>query len=135
VPISSNNKDHNSMAHTHSDESGLLGVIEFSKIPFVPKRLFWITGVSPESIRANHAHRTCHQLLVCMSGTVTASITTTQKLEKVVVLSLGEVLHLEPLNWLQLHTFSENSVLAVLASEPYDPNEYINEMAEFFSID
>ena len=113
------------------DRDGTLGVLEFSKVPFIPKRLFWITSVSSDSVRANHAHKTCHQLLICMSGSVKATITTRENLNREVLLSIGKVLHLEPMNWLQLHNFSEDGVLGVLASEPYDPGEYINELDDF----
>lgn len=123
----------NANAGIFGDRDGTLGVLEFSKVPFIPKRLFWITGVSPDSVRANHAHKTCHQLLICMSGSVKATIITRDNLKSEVLLSIGKVLHLEPMNWLQLHHFSEDGVLGVLASEPYDPCEYINNLDDFIS--
>jgi hypothetical protein len=41
-------------------------------------------------------------------------------------MSIGTTLHLPPLHWLALSNFSQDAVLGVLASEPYDKNEYIN---------
>jgi hypothetical protein len=45
-------------------------------------------------------------------------------------MSAGTTLHLPPLHWLELSAFSENAVLGVLASQPYDRNEYITDYEE-----
>jgi hypothetical protein len=40
------------------------------------------------------------------------------------------MVHLEPLMWLDLIHFTTDGVLGVMASEPYDPGEYINDFEE-----
>lgn len=55
---------------THSDERGSLGVAEFSGLPFVPKRFFWLHAVSEGSTRASHGHRECEQLVFVQQGTI-----------------------------------------------------------------
>jgi hypothetical protein len=41
---------------------------------------------------------------------------------------------LPPLHWLELMNFSRDAVLGVLASEPYDKDEYINSLEELFEL-
>ena len=113
-----------------SELTGDLGVFEFSQLFFRPERFFWLKGIDPDVTRANHAHRTCHQLLICLAGRLKATVTAPSGNEKVFHLEFGEMLYLKPLMWLQLSEFSNDAVLGVLASEPYDPDEYINDFQE-----
>ena len=109
---------------------GVLGVTEFGNVPFTPQRFFWLSGVGPDTTRANHGHRSCHQLLICQQGTLDATITRGNGEISVHAMSIGTTLHLPPLHWLELSNFSQDAVLGVLASEPYDKNEYINSREE-----
>ena len=115
-----------------AEADGLLGVTEFADLPFVPQRFFWLSAIEGDAIRADHAHRTCHQLLVCLAGSLTATITTVGNQSVVHAMSVGTTIHLAPLNWLELSVFSTDAVLGVLASEPYDNQEYITDRSEFF---
>jgi hypothetical protein len=108
--------------------------MEFAGLPFVPKRFFWLSAIDGNAIRADHAHRTCHQMLVCLAGSLTATTTNIGNEVVVYSMSVGTTIHLEPLHWLELSSFSTDSVLGVMASEPYDENEYITERSEFFGL-
>ena len=130
------NSSRNELTSVFQEIEGTLGATEFSYIPFTPQRFFWLSKVPPDSIRANHGHRSCHQLLICQQGTLDATITRGNGEISVHVMSLGSTLYLPPLHWLKLSNFSHNAVLGVLASEPYDKNEYINsreELSELWS--
>ena len=109
---------------------GVLGVTEFGNVPFTPQRFFWLSGVGSDTTRANHGHRSCHQLLICQQGALDATITRGNGEISVHAMSIGTTLHLPPLHWLELSHFSQDVVLCVLASEPYDKNEYINSREE-----
>jgi UDP-2-acetamido-3-amino-2,3-dideoxy-glucuronate N-acetyltransferase len=117
-----------------TEVDGLLGVMEFAGLPFVPKRFFWLSAIDGNAIRADHAHRTCYQMLVCLAGSLTATITNIGNEVVIYSMSAGTTIHLEPLHWLELSSFSTDSVLGVMASEPYDENEYITERSEFFGL-
>ena len=118
-------------AHVHTEHDGSLGVIEFADTPFQPQRFFWLSGIDPETTRASHAHHKCHQLLMCLAGEMTASITSVAGEKREFRLRLGDMVHLEPLMWLDLTNFTSDGVLGVMASEPYDPSDYINDFEEF----
>lgn len=117
-------------ARVNNDRRGLLAAIEFSAVPFDVQRVFWITDVTPGSTRAGHAHRTCEQFLFCITGTITATVTDSDKNTYTRTLNIGDTLHLPPLHWLVLSNFSEGSVLGVLASQPYDRDEYIEDISQ-----
>ena len=120
----------NEITNIIHDLDGTLGVTEFLACPFTPRRLFWLTGVDQNQVRANHAHRSCHQLLICQQGKLTAKITRGDGEISLHELKVGTTLHLPPLYWLELACFSKDAVLGVLASEPYDKNEYITSKDE-----
>lgn len=120
-----------SLVKMFSESRGLLGVVELSHLPFIPKRMFWITDVPTATSRAGHAHRTCTQLLIGLSGSTVATVTTKDGVSGVTILSVGNSLLIPPRHWLVLSDFSPGSVLGVLASEPYKPDEYITDYFEF----
>jgi len=122
------------MSHVFHEHDGSLGVIEFTSIFFTPRRLFWLFGISPDAIRAAHAHRTSHQLLICLTGSLVADVTIKGSEATSHSMTAGSTLHLEPLQWLELRNFSHDAVLAVLASEHYDAAEYINSWDELHEI-
>src|SRR3990167_1373766 len=54
------------------DIRGSLTVGEFDRsIPFVAKRYFMVFDVPSEETRGEHAHRECHQFLICVRGSCT----------------------------------------------------------------
>lgn len=123
-----------SWARIFAEPDGVLGVTEFAGLPFVPQRFFWLSAIDKDTIRADHAHKKCHQLLICLAGSLTATITTVSNEVVVHTMSVGSTIHLTPLHWLKLSAFSSDAVLGVLASEPYSQNEYITERSEFFGL-
>ena len=112
------------------DSRGSLGVIEFEELPFVPQRLFWIFGVKGDSSRASHAHKVCEQFLFVQSGSLSAFVTDKSGATQKINLSAGQTLYLTPRLWLELSAFSEDAVLGVFASHPYDKNDYITTITE-----
>jgi len=117
-----------------SEVDGDLGVIDFDILPFLPNRFFWLMGVDGDAIRADHAHRTCHQFLVCQRGVVTATVTSGDEVVSINEMRVGSTLYLKPLQWLKLTKFSSDSVLGVFASEPYRLNEYITDKKELLEL-
>src|ERR1700690_4436488 len=51
------------------DLRGSLVFAEYDKIlPFIPKRYFLVFDVPSKEVRGEHAHRKCHQFMVCIKG-------------------------------------------------------------------
>jgi len=110
-------------------KAGVLRVLD--PLPFVARRFFWL-DVPRRASRGGHAHRTNWQLVVPVRGAVTARCQwyVSRRLRTHAwQLAPGMALVVPPRVWLDL-TFVTNGVCAVLASEPYDAAEYINDKAE-----
>ena len=116
------------MAHfislkTFTDKRGNLTVIE-KIIPFSIKRIFYIYGVD-DSIRGGHRHKKTTQAAICLKGSCIISNYDSEKQEEFILDSPDKCLILEPRDWHQMHSFSKDSILMVLASEHFDKNDYI----------
>jgi dTDP-4-dehydrorhamnose 3,5-epimerase-like enzyme len=118
------------MAHfislkTFTDTRGNLTVIE-KVIPFDIKRIFYIYGVD-ESVRGGHRHHRTKQAAICIKGSCIISNDDNRKKENFILDSPDKCLILEPKDWHEMHLFSQDAILMVLASEYYDEKDYIYE--------
>ena len=115
-----------------SDLRGSLGAIELSgQLPFEVQRIFFISNVPSKSIRGEHAHRTCDQLLICISGQLRVLLDDGKQRLDINLDSSSEALHIPSCVWASQYGFSHDAVLLVLASEAYDPDEYIRDYEQF----
>lgn len=116
------------------DLRGSLAALEFSNLPFAPRRAFAVYGVPDESVRGAHAHRECGQLLICASGEVSCVAddgTSRQEFR----LSSPEIgLLIPPLVWSMQYRYSWDAVVVVLAELPYDPDDYIRDYEDFLEL-
>ena len=114
------------------DMRGDLSVGEFpSDIPFIPRRYFLVFDVPSQETRGEHAHRECHQFLVCVKGSCSV-VADDGRHRKEVLLDAPELgLHLPPMTWGIQYRYSADAVLLVFASHAYDPADYIRDYAEF----
>ena len=116
------------------DDRGSLGVIEIaSHAPFVPVRMFWISGVAPGTARGGHAHRECSQFMVCLSGKVRVdAMDGTVKQE--FLLERGDFINIIPGIFATEAFLEEGTVLGVLCDRPYEPEDYIYERDLFVPV-
>jgi len=78
------------------------------------------------SIRGQHAHKECWQFVYASESGITLNIKNTSG-SNVFVLDSSMGLLIPPYNWIEIHFQEKRSKLNVLASHPYDPNDYIYE--------
>jgi len=115
-----------------SDLRGSLSVGEFHKdLPFIPKRYFLVFDVPSQETRGEHAHRQCHQFLICVKGSVQVLVDDGENRHEVVLNSSDVGIHLPPMIWGTQYKYSKDAVLLVFASEVYDADEYIRSYEEF----
>lgn len=110
---------------TFTDVRGNLTVIE-KVLPFDIKRIFYIYGVD-SSVRGGHRHHKTHQAAIALKGRCTVSNNDGALRESFVLDSPAKCLLLEPGDWHQMHDFTPDAILMVLASEYFDPDDYIYE--------
>jgi UDP-2-acetamido-3-amino-2,3-dideoxy-glucuronate N-acetyltransferase len=113
------------------DLRGSMVASEFGDLPFVPKRVFTVFGVSNARIRGSHAHRACAQLLVCVSGSLSCIVDDGERREEITLDSPDMGLYVPPMVWGTQYNHAPDTVLLVLASQGYDPADYIRDYDEF----
>jgi acetyltransferase-like isoleucine patch superfamily enzyme/dTDP-4-dehydrorhamnose 3,5-epimerase-like enzyme len=116
-----------------SDLRGRLtaGELPSESIPFTPQRWFLVYDVPSREVRGEHAHRVCHQFLVCVSGQVTVAVDDGDRRSEVVLDEPTLGLYVPPRVWASQYRYDDAAVLLVLASHHYDPDDYIREYETF----
>jgi hypothetical protein len=103
-------------------------------VPFEVKRCFLVFNVPSREVRGEHAHRTQHQLLVCVRGSVSLMVDDGASREAFVLDSPTVGIHVAPLVWAAQYRYSADAALLVLSSGHYDPDDYIRDYSEFISL-
>jgi UDP-2-acetamido-3-amino-2,3-dideoxy-glucuronate N-acetyltransferase len=120
---------------TFADERGALSVLQSGMgIPFEISRVFYTYDTSAGVKRGSHAHKTCWQLLVCVSGFMQVESTDTLSTKTFELNSPRKGLLIPPLIWSTQFGYSPGAVCLVLASEIYAQDEYINNFEDFVSL-
>ena len=118
------------MAHqidlkTFTDDRGNLTVIE-KVIPFDVKRIFYIYGVN-EAVRGGHRHHLTRQAAISIRGRCSIYNCDGTNEQVFELDQPHSCLILETSDWHQMYNFSADAILMVLASEYFDPSDYIYE--------
>ena len=118
-----------------SGDNGSLIVAELgSGLPFAAERIFTLFGIPAGEARGIHAHRRCEQFLVCMTGSVTAVVDDGTVRQEFVLDRPTLGLYMPALTWGTQYNYSADAMLVVLASEPYDAADYIEDYDEFVAL-
>lgn len=114
------------------DERGSLVALEAEKsVPFVIKRVYYIFGTKAGVSRGFHAHKKLQQVAICITGSCRMILDDGQQRNEVLLNSPNKGLVIGDLVWREMHDFSEDCVLLVLASEHYDESDYIRNYNDF----
>jgi len=117
-----------------ADLRGSLAVGEFPQhVPFAPKRYFIVFDVPGKDVRGEHAHRRCHQFLVCLRGSLSVVVDDGTSSEEIALDRPSIGLYLPPMIWAVQYRYSADALLLVFASDPYDAGDYIRDYDEFLS--
>lgn len=114
------------------DQSGSLVALEAERnVPFIIKRIYYIFSVQAGVARGFHAHRNLKQVVICLSGRCRIVLDNGSQRQETWLDSPTKGLVIDDLVWREMHDFSEDCVLLVLASEYYDEADYIRNYDEF----
>ena len=117
------------------DLRGNLTVGEFTReIPFVPLRYFMVFGVPSKEVRGEHAHRECHQFLICVRGSCAVVADDGTRRVEISLDAPNRGVHLPPMTWATQYKYSADALLLVFASHYYDASDYIRAYTEFAAL-
>ena len=103
-------------------------------LPFQPKRYFIVSDVPSKEVRGEHAHRTCHQILVCLHGSVACVVDDAKNRAEYILDTPEKALYIPPMIWGTQYKYSKDCVLLVLASHKYDADDYIREYDTYLEL-
>lgn len=116
------------------DKRGNLSFIEeFKQIPFKIERTYWIYDVPGGEHRGGHAYRENEEFIVALSGSF--DVILDDGINKTVY-SLNRSyygLYVPKGIWREMNNFSTNSLALILASTPFNPQDYIRDYQTFIN--
>jgi UDP-2-acetamido-3-amino-2,3-dideoxy-glucuronate N-acetyltransferase len=117
-----------------TDLRGNLSVGEFEQhIPFPVRRYFLVFDVPSAETRGEHAHKQCHQFLICVKGTVSVVADDGENRQEFLLQKPNQGVLLPAGTWGIQYKYSADAVLLVFASEHYNAADYIRRYDDFLA--
>ncbi|WP_148863385.1 sugar 3,4-ketoisomerase [Marinobacter fonticola] len=114
------------------DDRGSLVALESGRaVPFDIKRVYYIFGTMEGVSRGFHAHKELQQVAVCVSGQCRMLLDNGTEKAELWLDAPTKGVAIEPMVWHEMHDFSSDCVLLVVASEHYDESDYIRNYEDF----
>lgn len=122
-------------AEQYRDQRGNLRVLSVERETGMSiKRVFWVSDVTPGVTRGHHAHKSGHQVLICLSGSLEVTLRDHLGEETKVLSPNSPAIWMKPLTWGVQRFLQPETVLLVLASNEFDESDYIRDEQEFRSL-
>lgn len=113
------------------DRGSLIALESYKNIPFDIKRVYYIFDTKQGVAREFHAHKALTQVLICVKGSCRILLDDGKQKEWATLNQPNQGLMIESFIWHEMHDFSKDCVLMVLASDYYDESDYIRDYDEF----
>lgn len=114
------------------DDRGSLVALEGSKlVPFSIQRVYYLFATKPGVSRGFHAHRQLQQLAICVTGHCRMVLDDGRARQDAWLDSPTKGLLIGNMIWREMHDFSPDCVLLVLADSHYDEADYIRDYDKF----
>ena len=117
-----------------TEGAGFVSVFVNQGLPFAVRRVYYIYDVPAGVTRGFHAHKTLEQLLIAVNGAIEVTLDDGRGcIQSHVLDSPSKSLYVGPALWRTMKWKTAGAVLMVLASEPYDPDDYIRDYDQFLT--
>lgn len=114
------------------DHRGQLVALQaLDNVPFSIERAYYLTDTLAGVSRGYHAHRELTQLAVCVSGRCRMVMDDGQSRSDYWLDASNKGVLIPPMVWHEMHDFSTDCVLLVLADAHYDEADYIRDYSQF----
>ena len=115
-----------------TDPRGNLTVVEqLNQVPFEIARVYWTYDIPGGGRRGGHAHRTCEEVVIAVSGSFDVELFDGKERHVYHLNHPYQGLYIGTGVWRTLEDFSSGAVCLVVASELFDEDEYIYDYDEF----
>ena len=117
------------------DKRGNLSIIEeFNQVPFKIERTYWIYDVPGGEIRGGHAYRKNQEFIIALSGSFDVILDDGKERNTFSLNRSYYGLYVPEGLWREINNFSTNALALILASTPYNADDYIYDYQEFLSL-
>ena len=116
------------------DRGALISLEENINVPFEIKRVYFIFNTNDGISRGFHAHKDLEQVALCVKGSCRLVLDNGKSRESIILDSPNKGIYIDNSKWREMHDFSEDCVLLVLASKVYDESDYIRDYKEFLRL-
>ena len=113
------------------DRGGLISLEQNQNIPFDIKRVYYIFDTQQGVARGFHAHKDLQQVAICVKGSCRFILDNGVQRESVILDEPNLGLFIDSMMWREMHDFSDDCVLMVIANHHYDEADYIRNYDEF----
>lgn len=114
------------------DERGQLFSLETNQnVPFDIKRVYYMFGMQDDLPRGFHAHKELRQLAICIKGSCRMILDDGTRKEEAVLSKPNTGIMIDKLIWHEMHDFSNDCILMVIASDFYDESDYLRNYKDF----
>lgn len=118
--------------HSLGDDRGSLISLEAQKnIPFEIRRVYYLFRTKANVARGFHAHKKLKQVAIAVSGSCRFILDDGTARNEIVLDDPSMGLLIDSFLWREMHDFSQDCVLMVLASDIYDEADYIRNFNDF----
>jgi dTDP-4-dehydrorhamnose 3,5-epimerase-like enzyme len=118
-----------------ADSRGALSYAQLGdQLPFEVRRYFLLFNVPEGAIRGAHAHRDLQQFVVCVHGSCRVIVDDGEHRDELRLSSPQRGIYVPPLLWTTVVPDSRDTAVIVLASDEYDPDDYIRDYDEFLAV-
>ena len=116
------------------DPRGNLTVAQsMDHIPFNVSRVYWVYDVPAGESRGGDAHKQCREFIVAASGSFTVTLDDGYTQTSYHLNHPWQGLYVETGVWRTLNDFSSGAVCLVLASDPFEEDDYIRDYNDFLA--
>ena len=115
---------------TFTDERGAIIVMD-KELPFEVKRVLWLHHIKDGKDRGAHALLDSNEIMVAVHGSFVVDLDDTNTKTSVVLDNPGKGLIIRPGVWFRTHSYKEDGVSLILASEEYARDKYTYDYEEY----
>jgi hypothetical protein len=100
-------------------------------VPFDIQRVYYVYDVPGGAERGGHAHKALQQFIIAVTGSFDVVLDDGRESRRVRLDRAYRGLYVTPMIWRELRDFTSGSVCLVLASAPFDENDYFRNYRSF----
>lgn len=115
---------------TFTDERGAISVMD-KELPFEVKRVFWLHHIKEGKDRGAHALLDSSEIMIAVHGSFVVDLDDTETKTSVLLDDPSKGLMIRPGIWFRTHSYNEDGVSLILASEEYARGKYTYDYEEY----